>query len=150
MQGKVTQVGQAVGGDSVPTVFPFEYDEGTQTPYAPGNRQAVNATITQAGGKNIFAAINAAYQKVSWEQIAQDNPDVILLIIYDKGNATANQADFAAAKNFVLGFPVLANTTAVKQGRFAELRYEQGSNGGVRNADAVVDLARQLHPGKVS
>jgi iron complex transport system substrate-binding protein len=146
MKAKTGAVAAKLASVSRPSVFPFEFDEGTQTPSAPGNRQAINAVITMAGGRSIFADLNAAYQKVSWEQIAQRNPDVILLIVYDQGNQAATDADFAKAEQFVRTFPALAGTPAVKQGRFAKLVYEQGSNGGVRNADAVVSLARQLHP----
>lgn len=148
MKAKTSAVATKLSGQPSPSVFPFEYDEGTQTPFAPGNRQAVNAVITLAGGKNIFAGLDKAYQKVSWETVAQHNPDVILLIIYDNGNPTENDADFAAAEKFVRGFAPLAATNAVRTGKFARLTYEEGSNGGVRNADAVVSLAHQLHPGQ--
>ncbi|WP_158886301.1 ABC transporter substrate-binding protein [Amycolatopsis anabasis] len=149
MRRKTGDTARALGGVPPVSVFPFEFDEGTQTPYAPGNRQAVNAVITLAGGRSVFADLDKPYQKVSWEQVATRDPQVILLIVYDKGNQAETDADFAAAENFVRTFPGLAGTTAVKQGRFARLVYEDGSNGGVRNADAVVSLARQLHPGQV-
>jgi iron complex transport system substrate-binding protein len=149
MKRKTGDVTAKMTGVAAPSVFPFEFDEGTQTPYAPGNRQAINAVITLAGGRSIFADLDKAYQKVSWEQVAQRNPDVILLIVYDEGNQAATDADFARAEQFVRTFPALAGTPAVRQGRFARLVYEQGSNGGVRNADAVVSLAHQLHPEQV-
>lgn len=147
MRSKVAGVDTKLANAPAPTVFPFEFDEGTQTPYAPGNRQAINPVITLAHARSIFADLDKSYQKISWEQIAQSNADVILLIVYDKGNSKDTDADFAAAEDFVRGFAPLAGTNAVKQGRFARLVYEEGSNGGVRNAEAVVDLARQLHPG---
>ncbi|WP_163511775.1 ABC transporter substrate-binding protein [Fodinicola acaciae] len=150
MKAKTDAVTGKLSGVSPLSVFPFEYDEGTQTPYAPGNRQAVNAVITLAGGKNIFADLDKAYQKVSWETVAQRNPSVILLIVYDKGHPAETDADFAAAEKFVRGFAPLAATDAVRTGRFARLVYEEGSNGGVRNADAVVSLAHQLHPRQVA
>lgn len=128
------------------SIFPFEYDEGTQTPYAAGNRQAVNAVITQAGARNIFADIDKAYQKVSWEQVADRNPDAILIIIYDTGNPSKNDERFAEAEKFILEFAPLAGTNAVKNKRFIRTLYEQSSNGGVRNADATAALARALYP----
>lgn len=149
MKDQVATVGSQVAKAAKPSVFPFEYDEGTQTPYAPGNRQAINAVITLAGARSIFADLNEAYQKTSWEQIADRNPDVILLIIYDKGSKKANQQAFDKAEDFVRSFAPLASVTAVKKGRFARLVYEEGSNGGVRNSQAVADLAHQLHPDRV-
>lgn len=150
MKDKLTKVGDQVKGEPEPKVFPFEFDEGTETPMAPGNRQSITPVIGQAGGTNIWSDIDKAYGDVSWEQVAQRNPDVVLLIIYDNGDDAENEAGFAAAEEFVKGFAPLAHTTAVEKGNFARLLAEQGSNGGVRNADAVVELARQIHPGKVT
>ncbi|RZS44733.1 iron complex transport system substrate-binding protein [Herbihabitans rhizosphaerae] len=149
MRAKTDDVARKLAGTPPPAVFPFEFDEGTQTPYAPGNRQAVNATLSLAGARNIFGDLNKPYQKISWEEVAKRNPEAILLIVYDKGNPAETEARFAAAESFAKSFPVLAGTPAVRGGRFARLVYEQGSNGGVRNADAVVSLARQLFPEKM-
>lgn len=147
MRSKLDGVGERIDGVRKPTVFPFEFDEGTQTPYAPGNRQAINAVLGSAGARNLFGDLDDAYQKVSWEQVAQRNPDAILLVVYDNGSDAENAKRFAEAERFVESFAPLTGTTAVRDGRYARLLYEQGSNGGVRNADAVVELAKQLHPG---
>ncbi|MET8864857.1 ABC transporter substrate-binding protein [Nonomuraea sp. NPDC004580] len=129
-----------------PTVFPFEYDEGTATPYAPGNQQVINAVIGKAGGRNLFADQNKAYTKVGWEEVVARDPQVILIIIYDKGSQAANDARFAEAEKYLLDSPALRGVRAVTGKRFARLIYEAASAGGVRNADAVVDLAAQLSP----
>ncbi|GII95377.1 ABC transporter substrate-binding protein [Sinosporangium siamense] len=129
-----------------PTVFPFEYDEGTATPYAPGNRQAVNAVIETAGGRNVFGDRNQAYTKVGWEEVVARDPQVILIVVYDKGDPAANEARFAEAEKFLTGNAALRGVRAVTERRFARLVYESASVGGVRNADAVVELAGQLHP----
>ncbi|GAA3084635.1 ABC transporter substrate-binding protein [Streptosporangium carneum] len=127
-----------------PTVFPFEYDEGTATPYAPGNRQAVNAVIETAGGRNVFGDRDEAYTKVGWEEVVARDPRVILVVIYDRGDPAANAAHFAEAERFLLTSPALRGVRAVTEKRFARLVYESASVGGVRNADAVVELAGQL------
>jgi iron complex transport system substrate-binding protein len=150
MKGKAAGVQDNVKGEAPPAVFPFEFDEGTETPTAPGNRQSVNAVISQAGGRNIWSDIDKAYGTVSWEQVAQRNPDVVMIVIYDNGDAGQNEARFAEAERFVRGFAPLADTSAVKNGRFARTVAEKVGNGGVRNADAVVELARSFHPAKVS
>jgi iron complex transport system substrate-binding protein len=150
MKAKASGVQEKLKGAAPPAVFPFEFDEGTETPSAPGNRQSINAVVTQAGGRNIWSDIDKAYGTVSWEQVAQRNPDVVMVVIYDTANEAENNAKYAAAEDFIRTFPVLADTNAVKQGRFARVLAERVSNGGVRNADTVVDLARALHPGKVT
>jgi iron complex transport system substrate-binding protein len=128
-----------------PSVFAFEYDEGTETPYAPGGRQTINAVITLAGGRNVFGDLDRAYGRVGWEEVVRRDPDVILCIVYGKGSAGADRAAFDRARRFLTAHPPLRNMRAVRERRFAELVYEDGSVGGVRNADAVVTLARQLH-----
>jgi iron complex transport system substrate-binding protein len=127
-----------------PTVFPFEYDEGTATPFAPGNRQVINAVIGKAGGRNLFHDQNKAYTKTGWEEVVARDPQVILIIVYGKDGAAANDARFAAAEKYLLDSPALRGVRAVTDRRFARLTYEAASVGGVRNADAVVDLAAQL------
>ncbi|MFY1692881.1 ABC transporter substrate-binding protein [Plantactinospora sp. WMMB782] len=146
--GTVTEKVGKLGDADRPTVFPFEYDEGTATPYAPGNRQAVNAVIETAGGRNVFGDRNEAYTKVGWEEVVARNPQVILIVIYDQGDPAANASRFAEAEKFVRTSAALRGVAAVTQQRFARLVYEQASVGGVRNADAVVDLAGQLHPAR--
>jgi iron complex transport system substrate-binding protein len=146
MDAKVRGVQGKLAGTTRPAVFPFEFDEGTKTPYAPGNRQTINGVINLAGGRNIFSDVDKAYEKVDWEQIVKRNPQVILIIVYAKPDAAATRADVARAEHFLTTDPALRGLAAVRQRRFASLVYEQGSVGSVRNADAVAALARQLHP----
>ncbi|MEV7006597.1 ABC transporter substrate-binding protein [Streptosporangium sp. NPDC051022] len=147
MRQKVASVRAKAGGlkdTARPTVFPFEYDEGTTTPYAPGNRQAVNAVIETAGGRNVFGDRDEAYTKVGWEEVVARDPQVILVIVYDRGSPAANDAHFAEAEKFLVTSPALRGVRAVTGKRFARLVYESASVGGVRNADAVVELAGRL------
>ncbi|WP_158607999.1 ABC transporter substrate-binding protein [Nocardia panacis] len=146
MRGQIDAVSARVANTQRPSVFAFEYDEGTQTPNVPGNRQTVNAVITLAGGRNLFDDMDRSYDKVGWEPIAARDPDTVLLIIYDTGEEARNAARFAEAERFVREQPALSATKAVRAGRFARLVYEYGSVGGVRNAQAVELLADQLHP----
>lgn len=150
MRSKVSGVEAKVKGMAAPSVFAFEFDEGTDTPYAPSNRQTINAVITLAGGRNVFGDVDKAYQKVGWEEIVRRNPDVILVITYAKPTKAEDATDQARADQFLRSFAPVAGVTAVKQQRFAHLIYEYGSVGGVRNADAVVLVARQLFPNRVT
>lgn len=150
MRAKTGQVAARLRGTSErPSVFAFEYEEGTDSPYAPGNRQTINAVIARAGGRNVFADLDRAYERVGWEEIVRRDPDVILIIVYGKGDRAADQAAAGRAQRFLAAHPPVRGLRAVRDRRFAALVYEDGSVGGVRNADAVVSLARQLHPGTV-
>jgi iron complex transport system substrate-binding protein len=149
MRSKLTDVHRQLGAVTAPSVLPFEYDEGTGTPSAPGNRQTINAIITLAGGRNTFADVDKVYQKTGWEEIARRNPDVILVITYAKPSAAEDRADQARADQFLETFGPIASMSAVRQKRIVHLIYEYGSQGGVRNADAVVQLASQLFPDRL-
>lgn len=135
--------------DERPTVFAFEADElaeGDQTPYATGNRQTVNAVIELAGGRNIFDDLESDYERVGWEEVISRDPDVILIINYAGADEAANEASVQAAEDFLTGDERTRNLRAVQEGSFADLLYDEGSVGGVRNAEAVASLAAQLHP----
>ncbi|MDF5752780.1 ABC transporter substrate-binding protein [Spongiactinospora sp. TRM90649] len=146
MKQKIAPLRARVEKAERPTVFPFEFDEGTGTPYAPGNRQTINAVIETAGGRNVFGDQDKAYTKVGWEEVVARDPEVILIVIYDKGDPAANDVRFTEAEKFLTGSQALRGVRAVTGKRFARLVYESASVGGVRNADAVVELAGQLHP----
>jgi iron complex transport system substrate-binding protein len=152
MQSKLDGVEEQVADlpdEERPSVFVWEADEmseGDSTPYATGNRQTVNAVINLAGGSNVFGDQDFDYERVGWEAVAERDPDVILISIYATEDEAGNEARFREAEEFLRSNPSTRNLPAVQEGRFAHQLYEEGSSGGVRNADAVVDLAAQLHP----
>jgi iron complex transport system substrate-binding protein len=146
MRAEVADVQGRVEGSERPTVLPFEYSEGTGSVLAPANRSTINAVIEQAGGRNIFADIDKSNEGVGWEEVAKRNPDAILIINYSAATPEENEAANEAAREFLNGFGAIENVTAVREKRYPTLLYEQGSQGSVRNAEAVTQLARQLHP----
>jgi iron complex transport system substrate-binding protein len=152
MESTVAGVQEQLGDltdEERPTVFAFEADElaeGDQTPYATGNRQTINAVIELAGGRNIFDDLDRDYERVGWEEVISRDPDVILIITYAAGDEAANEASVQAAEDFLTSDERTRSMRAVEEGNFAHLLYEEGSVGGVRNADAVTSLAAQLHP----
>jgi iron complex transport system substrate-binding protein len=152
MQSTVDAVQEQVGqlpDDERPSVFAFEAEElaeGDQSPYAPGNRQTINAVINLAGGRNIFDDLDTDYERVGWESVIERDPDVILLITYAKEDEAADEAAVQDAEDFLTNDERTRNMRAVQEGNFVHLLYEEGSAGGFRNAEAVESLARQLHP----
>ncbi|UNO41815.1 ABC transporter substrate-binding protein [Streptomyces sp. MST-110588] len=114
------------------------YDSGDTAAFTAGGKGIGNEIIGLAGGENVFADLDRTFGDVSWEQVVQRRPEVIL--IYDYGGTSV-----AAKKKRLLEDPALADVPAVKNKRFAVLPLSSVVLG-VRVPDAVDALARQLHP----
>ncbi|MFF2847071.1 ABC transporter substrate-binding protein [Streptomyces sp. NPDC058001] len=124
--------------DGVDPVKLFVYDSGDKTAFTAGGTGIGNAMIERAGATNLFADVDKAFGDVSFEQVADRAPDVIL--IYDYGDQTVEQK-----KKFLLTNPALRDVPAIKNERFAVLPLSSTVLG-VRVPAAVESLARQLHP----
>lgn len=116
------------------------YDSGDRTAFTAGGKGIGNEMIKRAGGTNLFADLDKPFGDVSFEQVAQRAPDVI--VIYDYGDQSAEDK-----KKFLLSHPALKDVPAVKNKRFAVLPLSSTVLG-VRVPSAVESLARQLHPGR--
>ncbi|WP_242891752.1 ABC transporter substrate-binding protein [Actinomadura litoris] len=114
------------------------YDSGDRTVFTAGGAGIGNEIIRLAGGTNLFSDVRKPYGDVSFEQFAERAPDVVL--IYDYGDQTAERK-----KRFLLSNPALKDVPAIRNRRFAVLPLSSTVTG-VRAADAVEALARQLHP----
>ncbi|MFG2018002.1 ABC transporter substrate-binding protein [Actinomadura geliboluensis] len=114
------------------------YDSGDKTVFTAGGAGIGNEMIRLAGGANLFADVDKPYGDVSFEQFAERAPDVVL--IYDYGEQSAEDK-----KTFLLRTPAFKDVPAIKNRRFAVLPLSSTVTG-VRVADAVDSLARQLHP----
>ena len=114
------------------------YDSGDKTVFTAGGAGIGNEMIRLAGGENLFADVDKPYGDVSFEQFAERAPDVVL--IYDYGERSAEDK-----KKFLLEHPALKDVPAIEDERFAVLPLSSTVTG-VRVADAVESLARQLHP----
>jgi iron complex transport system substrate-binding protein len=116
------------------------YDSGEATVYTSGGKGIGNEIIKAAGGVNLFADVPKVWADVSFEQLAERAPEVI--VIYDYGDQPLEQK-----KKFLLGHPVLQQVPAIRDKRFAVLPLSSITVG-VRVGRAVDSLARQLHPEK--
>ena len=94
--------------------------------------------ISLGGGTNIFAALKQSWTTVSWEQVVAAQPQCI--IINDYGIPTAAQKE-----KFLETFAASKNLPAVKNRCFLPLSYDEVTPG-PRNAEAVVMIAKWLHP----
>ncbi|MEW9519802.1 ABC transporter substrate-binding protein [Streptomyces tubercidicus] len=116
------------------------YDSGDKTAFTAGGKGIGNEVIKRAGGVNLFADLDKPFGDVSFEQVAQRAPDVI--VIYDYGDQSAEDK-----KKFLLSNPALKDVPAIRNKRFAVLPLSSTVLG-VRVPAAVESLARQLHPGR--
>ncbi|WP_327102978.1 ABC transporter substrate-binding protein [Nonomuraea glycinis] len=140
MRGVLDGVEKKVG--EVEPVKVFVYDSGDKTAFTAGGAGIGNDMIARAGGVNLFADLPKAFGDVSFEQVAERAPEVI--VIYDYGDQPV-----ADKKKFLLGNPALKDAPAIKDQRFAVLPLSSTVLG-VRAPEGVESLAGQLHPDRIS
>ncbi len=115
----------------------FVFDFGTDDAFTCG-QSLESDIISKAGGENVFGHIEKTWVSVSWEEVVEANPDVI--VINDYGDTTAEEKITFLKEN-----AALADVQAVKDDRFVVLPLPSVFTG-IRNGDAVVYLAEQFYP----
>ena len=111
----------------------FVYDSGEDTPFTAGRYAMPTALIEAAGGTNIMDDFEKSWATVTWEEVVERNPEVVVIVNY--GEVTAEQK-----RNFMLSNPAFADLDAVKNDRFVTLEYVEATPG-PRNIRAVKTLA---------
>ncbi|MFI6294977.1 ABC transporter substrate-binding protein [Nonomuraea sp. NPDC050790] len=124
---------KAPKGDPAPV---FLYDSGTDKPFTAGSQVPPNDIIRFAGGRNVFAGLDARWGEVTWEAVVAAKPEVI--IILDYGDKPA-----AEKIRFLKESPVTAKLPAVVNDRFYVLDYNEGISG-PRNIDGLEGFAAYL------
>ncbi|MGR8007678.1 ABC transporter substrate-binding protein [Streptomyces hypolithicus] len=136
LHGTLEQVEGRLSGVA-PTKL-FVYDSGDKTAFTAGGKGIGNEMIKRAGGINVFADVDKAFGDVSFEQVAERAPDVI--VIYAYGDQPVEDK-----RKSLLANPALKDVPAIKNKRFAVLPLSSTVLG-VRVPSAVESLARQIHP----
>jgi iron complex transport system substrate-binding protein len=139
MQAQVASAQAKIAG--LKPIKVFDYDSGEAAPFTGPGLAMPTALIALGGGTNIFAGLKQSWTSVSWEQVVKDDPGCI--IINDYGTPTAAQKE-----KFLETSPITENLTAVKNRCFLPLAYDEVTPS-PRNAQAVVAIARWLHPAAV-
>jgi iron complex transport system substrate-binding protein len=111
----------------------FVYDSGEDTPFTAGRYAMPTALIEAAGGKNIMDDFEKSWATVTWEEVVERNPEVIVIVNY--GEVTADQK-----RAFMITNPAFADLDAVKNDRFVTLEYVEATPG-PRNIRAIKTLA---------
>ena len=91
------------------------------------------ALIEAAGGTNVMNGFEKSWGTVTWEEVVEQNPEIIVIVNY--GNVTAEQK-----RAFMRSNPAFADMEAVKNERFVTLEYVEATPG-PRNIQAVKTLA---------
>ena len=111
----------------------FVYDSGEDAPFTAGLYAMPTALIEAAGGMNVMETFEKSWGTVTWEEVVERNPEVIVIINY--GEVTAEQK-----RAFMMSNPAFADMDAVRNDRFVTLEYVEATPG-PRNIEAVKSLA---------
>lgn len=111
----------------------FVYDSGEDTPFTAGRYAMPTALIEAAGGINIMDDFEKSWATVTWEEVIERNPEVIVIVNY--GEVSAEQK-----RDFMMSNPAFAELDAIKNDRFVTLEYVEATPG-PRNIQAVQTLA---------
>lgn len=139
MQTRLEAVTAAIGSEVEPVTI-FWYDSGTDDVYAGACCGIPGEIIQQVGAENIFADVKGSWATVNWEEVISRNPDVIVII----------EADWSPAAEkieLLTSNPAYAAMTAVQEKRFIVVPFS-ATTPGIRNLDAVEELAHGLYPDK--
>ena len=112
----------------------FIYDSGEDTPFTAGRYAMPTALIEAAGGINIMDDFQKSWGTVTWEEVIDRNPEIVVIVNY--GKVTAEQK-----RKFMMSNPAFANIDAVKNDRFVTLEYVEATPG-PRNIKAIKKLAK--------
>ncbi|BDH57659.1 putative iron compound ABC transporter, substrate-binding protein [Tsukamurella sp. PLM1] len=108
-------------------------------PFTSGRTGTPQAIIENAGGVNVFADLDDSWTTASWEGAAQRDPQVIAIVDYGVGPENTPDAKIAQLRSQ----PLLANTTAVREGNFVVIPYA-GWVEGPRTPGSVETLGAYL------
>lgn len=111
----------------------FVYDSGEDTPFTAGRYAMPTALIEAAGGRNIMDDFEKSWATVTWEEVVERNPEVVVIVNY--GDVTAEQK-----RTFMMSNPAFADMDAVRNDRFVTLEYVEATPG-PRNIQAIKTLA---------
>jgi iron complex transport system substrate-binding protein len=119
----------------------FFYDTGEDVPYTRGGAAIDNLMAETVGAENVFADLDEVFPEVTWEEVVERDPEVIVVIDYGEGSG------FEAADRveFLESFPPAQRITAVREDRIVVLPNHQLLLG-VRSPEALRALAEGLYP----
>lgn len=136
---EVVNAQSAVLGSIVPDQRGLDalwYSSGSDIPYVGAGIGAPQMILDTIGLENIAVDVADTWTPMSWEEIVDDDPDVIVLV-----DAAWNTAEAKIER--LESNPATAELTAVREERYLVVPFP-ATEAGVRNADAAASLSRQL------
>lgn len=112
------------------------YSSGTRTPYVGAGSGVPQMMLEALGLENIMSGFDDGWVSVSWEAVADADPDVIVLV-----DAAWNSVE--QKKRLLAEDPVISQLDAVRHQRYLVVPFA-ASEAGVRNVGATADMAEQL------
>ncbi len=103
-----------------------------------GGTSIIHEIIEMAGGKNVFAEVEAAYPKISSEAVIERDPEIIL---FPNTHGTAE-----VPVSEIVDHPGWGTITAIQKERIFGLDPDRISRPGPRLAGAVEELAKIFYP----
>ncbi|OMC51647.1 ABC transporter substrate-binding protein [Mycolicibacterium fortuitum] len=111
---------------------------GLRTPYLAGCCSAPGLYATQLGVTNVLSDTREDWPEVSWESLADRDPDV--LVLADLNRRRIDGDSLETKVKFLESNPVTRNMTAVRQKRYVVLTGSE-LDPGIREIDALAKLA---------
>lgn len=111
---------------------------GLRTPYLAGCCSAPGLYATQLGVTNVFSDTREDWPEVSWESLADRDPDV--LVLADLNRRRIDGDSLETKVKFLESNPVTRNMTAVREKRYVVLTGSE-LDPGIREIDALEKLA---------
>lgn len=138
MRGRIAAVEERVKDEEPVSVFVCDIGSSEEQAFTAGGGLPADL-IEKAGGKNIIQDVRTNFTRVSWEVVADANPDWIVIDYY------TNADDVEGTIEFLKTQPALKELDAVKNERFIILGLTDIS-ASERNDDTVELMASYFHP----
>ncbi|WP_158736471.1 ABC transporter substrate-binding protein [Alteribacillus sp. YIM 98480] len=134
MQSKVQEIKKNIPDTEKKEVF--VYDSGDSAPLTAG-QNFLNTLIEIGGAENIFGDLNKGWATVSWEEVAEADPDEIIIIDY--GDTSVEDK-----KTFLNNHSVMKELKAVKEEDFTVIPLSEASEG-IRAPEALEKIVDGIY-----
>lgn len=117
----------------------FVYDGGEAEPLTAFRGTLEHDLIALAGGTNVFGNQDGSYHAVTWRQVGETKPEVILFHDYPDSMSIEEKMAYLKSR------PELQDSPAIEHQRFITLTLAEVFPG-IQSADAIRQMIRVFHP----